>query len=59
LGKILATIPYDKRVGESIAGGIPYVLWDPKSIITKQFIKLAKNITGLELVFKIEQRKGD
>lgn len=54
LGKVLAVIPYDKRVGESISKGIPHVLYDPKSPVTKQFLKLAKSVTGVDISFKVE-----
>ena len=54
LGRVLAVIPYDKRVGESISKGIPYVLYDPKSPVTKQFLKLAKSVTGVDVSFKVE-----
>jgi len=57
LGKILAVIPYDPKIGESISKGIPYVLYNPKSTVTKEFLKLAQAITGVNIVFKVEKAR--
>ncbi len=56
LGRILAVVPYDPKVGESIQKGIPYVLYNPKSTVTKEFLRLAQAITGVNIVFKVEKK---
>lgn len=57
LGKVIAVIPYDKKVGISISKGIPYVLYDPQSTITRQFLKLVSELTGVDVSFKVEGRR--
>ncbi|MEM2191542.1 MAG: P-loop NTPase [Archaeoglobaceae archaeon] len=50
LGEIIASLPEDPNVPLSINSGIPYVVKHPKSIITKQLMKLTSRITGREVV---------
>ena len=54
LGNVLAVIPFDKAVGESISRGVPFVLYQPDSRITKEFVKLAEKITGVSIKVKKE-----
>lgn len=49
IGPILAAIPDDSKVKESINSGVPYVLKHPESIVTKQIFKFASAIAGVEL----------
>jgi len=56
LGPILAAIPDDDKVRETINSGVPYVLKHPKSIVTKQIFRFASAIAGVTL--EPEKEKG-
>lgn len=56
LGEILASLPEDPKVPLSINSGIPYVIKYPKSITTKQFLKLTSKLIGEEIVFENEKQ---
>lgn len=66
LGEIIATIPEDPKIPETINLGVPYVLKHPNSLITKQLAKVASRITGMNIVMsskkfdlKLFRRKGE
>jgi MinD-like ATPase involved in chromosome partitioning or flagellar assembly len=56
LGPLIASIPEDPRVRETIDCGVPYVLTHRESIVTKQLFKVASAIAGVELY--PEKEKG-
>ncbi|NHW24113.1 MAG: P-loop NTPase [Archaeoglobales archaeon] len=56
IGPILAAIPEDARVRDSINCGTPYVLKYPESMITKQILRVAGAIAGVDLYLKKERR---
>ncbi|MEM0315850.1 MAG: P-loop NTPase [Archaeoglobaceae archaeon] len=65
LGEIIASIPEDPKIPQSINSGIPYVVKNPNTITTKQLIRLASRVSGREIVvdarpkFWFFRRRGD
>ncbi len=57
IGPILAAIPEDGRVRDSINFGIPYVLKYPESMVTRQILRVAGAIAGVDLYFKKETKR--
>src|SRR5262249_15903917 len=46
--RLLATIPYSVRVGESVSAGQPMALFAPGHPVTNAYDDLAKSVAGLE-----------
>ena len=46
--KIIGTVPFDKKVPESIANKMPIVLFDPYAKSSIVFKKLAASLVGTE-----------
>jgi septum site-determining protein MinD len=45
---LLATIPYDKAVEESLTAKMPVVVYKPKSKASREYLKLASDLLGIE-----------
>jgi len=56
IGPILAAVPTDDRVRESINSGVPYVLKYPDTVVTRQIFRLASTLAGVDLYPKKEGR---
>jgi septum site-determining protein MinD len=52
--EVIGSVPFDKRVNESLASEKPLVLFDRKSKAAKEFRKLAYKIAGME----VEERES-
>jgi len=57
LGKIIGVIPFDRGVVDSIDRGVPYVLYNPDSKITREFVKIAEHVTGERFTLKTDEDK--
>lgn len=56
LGEIIAAIPEDPKIPQTINSGVPYVMRYPDSLTTKQLAKLVSKITGRDVVLSPKKK---
>uniref|UniRef100_A0A7C2SDN2 CobQ/CobB/MinD/ParA nucleotide binding domain-containing protein n=1 Tax=Archaeoglobus fulgidus TaxID=2234 RepID=A0A7C2SDN2_ARCFL len=56
IGPIIATVPDDERVRDSINSGVPFVMKYPESAVTRQIFKVASAIAGADLYPEKEKK---